>query len=176
MSRIDPINLTHRRVLHIAVPVVLSNATVPILGAVDTAVVGQMGLAAPIGAVGIGAIILSAIYWIFGFLRMGTAGLTAQAIGAGDKGETNALLVRSLFIGFAAGFVFFAFQAPLFWAAFKMAPASAEVEGMAREYLQIRIYSAPAAIAMYGITGWLIAAERTRAGLVLQLWLNATGC
>ena len=75
--------LTHRRVLHIALPIVLSNATVPILGAVDTGVVGQMGQAAPIGAVGIGAVILSTIYWIFGFLRMGTTGLVAQARGAG---------------------------------------------------------------------------------------------
>lgn len=166
------LDLTHRRVLHIAVPVVLSNATVPILGAVDTAVVGQMGLAAPIGAVGIGAIILSAIYWIFGFLRMGTAGLTAQAIGAGDQDETNALLVRALMIGFAGGFIFFVLQIPLFWGAFHLAPASAEVEGMAREYLSIRIYSAPAAIGMYAITGWLIAAERTTAVLILQFWLN----
>lgn len=172
MSHATSIEITHRRVLHIAVPVVLSNATVPILGAVDTAVVGQMGLAAPIGAVGIGAIILSAIYWIFGFLRMGTAGLTAQAIGAGNKAEENALLVRALMIGFAAGFVFMALQIPLFWGAFQLAPASPEVEGMARDYLRIRIYSAPAAIAMYAITGWLIAAERTKAVLVLQFWLN----
>ena len=74
--------LTHRRVLAIALPIVLSNATVPILGVVDTGVVGQLGEAAPIGAVGIGAIILSAVYWIFGFLRMGTTGLTSQASGA----------------------------------------------------------------------------------------------
>jgi MATE family multidrug resistance protein len=167
-----PLDLTHRRVLHIAVPVVLSNATVPILGAVDTAVVGQMGLAAPIGAVGIGAIILSAVYWIFGFLRMGTAGLTAQAIGAGDKDETNALLVRALMIGVAAGFVFIMLQVPIFWGAFQVAPTSPQVESMAREYLGIRIYSAPAAIALYGITGWLIAAGRTREVLVLQFWLN----
>ncbi|MBU0643477.1 MAG: MATE family efflux transporter, partial [Alphaproteobacteria bacterium] len=66
--------LTHKRVLKIAIPIVLSNATVPILGAVDTGVVGQMGLAAPIGAVGVGAIILASIYWLFGFLRMGTTG------------------------------------------------------------------------------------------------------
>ena len=69
--------VTHRRVLNIAIPIVISNATVPILGAVDTGVVGQIGLAAPIGAVGIGAIILSSLYWVFGFLRMGTVGLTA---------------------------------------------------------------------------------------------------
>jgi len=84
--------LTHRRVLQIALPIVLSNATVPILGVVDTGVVGQMGLAAPIGAVGIGAVILTAFYWIFGFLRMGTAGLTAQAAGADDTAEVAALL------------------------------------------------------------------------------------
>lgn len=96
-------NITHRRVLHLALPIVLSNATVPILGAVDTGVVGQIGLAAPIGAVGIGAIILSALYWMFGFLRMGTVGLTSQARGAGDKDEIAALLTRSLLIGFAGG-------------------------------------------------------------------------
>lgn len=76
--------LSHRRVLAIAGPIVLSNATVPILGAVDTGVVGQLGAAAPIGAVGIGAVILASLYWIFGFLRMGTSGLVAQAHGAGD--------------------------------------------------------------------------------------------
>ena len=74
--------VTHRRVLSIALPIVLSNATVPLLGIVDTGVVGQLGEAAPIGAVGIGAIILSGVYWIFGFLRMGTTGLTSQAAGA----------------------------------------------------------------------------------------------
>jgi len=76
--------LTHARVLRIALPIVISNATVPLLGAVDTAVVGQLGQAAPIGAVGIGAMILSAIYWVFGFLRMGTTGLASQAHGAGQ--------------------------------------------------------------------------------------------
>ncbi|MFV2033872.1 MAG: MATE family efflux transporter, partial [Halocynthiibacter sp.] len=95
--------LTHRRVLRIALPIVLSNATVPILGAVDTGVVGQLGAAAPVGAVGIGAIILSALYWVFGFLRMGTTGLTAQARGRRDTGEVSALLVRGLIFGAAAG-------------------------------------------------------------------------
>ena len=87
--------LTHRRVLKIALPIVLSNATVPILGAVDTGVVGQMGLAAPIGAVGIGAVVLATMYWLFGFLRMGTSGLVAQAHGARDVPETGAILMRA---------------------------------------------------------------------------------
>ena len=97
--------LTHKRVLGVAIPIVLANATIPILGAVDTGVVGQMGLAVPIGAVGIGAIIISAIYWLFGFLRMGTTGLTAQAIGSKDELETSALLVRGILIGLSAGLV-----------------------------------------------------------------------
>ena len=164
--------VTHRRVLGNALPIVLSNATVPILGAVDTGVVGQLGEAAPIGAVGIGAIILSALYWIFGFLRMGTTGMTSQAHGAGLRGEVAALLVRALIVGLAAGIVVIALQAVLFRGAFLLSPASAEVEGMARDYLAVRVWSAPAAIGLYGLTGWLIALERARAVLVVQVWMN----
>ena len=165
-------NLTHKRVLGVAIPIVLANATIPILGAVDTAVVGQLGLAVPIGAVGIGAIIITAIYWLFGFLRMGTTGLTAQAIGSGDKSETSALLVRGIIIGLVAGLILIIAQVPLFLGALQVSPASIEVEGLAQKYLQIRVYSAPAAIALFGITGWLIAKEKTRAVLILQLLLN----
>ena len=164
--------ITHRRVLNVALPIVLANATVPILGAVDTAVVGQMGQAAPIGAVGLGAVILTALYWIFGFLRMGTTGLAAQAQGAAQAGEVAALLTRVLMIGAVAGLAVIAVQGALFAGAFLLAPASAEVEAMARDYMQIRVMSAPAAIALYGVTGWLIALERTRAVLVIQLWMN----
>ena len=164
--------LSHKRVLGVAIPIVLANATIPILGAVDTAVVGQLGLAVPIGAVGIGAIILTAIYWLFGFLRMGTTGLTAQAIGSGDKPETSALLVRGIIIGLVAGLVLIIAQVPIFLGALQLSPASMEVEGLAQKYLQIRVYSAPAAIALFGITGWLIAKEKTRAVLLLQLVLN----
>lgn len=164
--------VTHRRVLKIAVPIVLANATVPILGAVDTGVVGQLGQAAPIGAVGIGAIILSAIYWIFGFLRMGTVGLTSQAHGAGDRQEVEALLIRALLIGGGAGLLMILLQAGLFALAFQVSPASAEVEALARDYMAIRVWSAPAAIAIYGITGWLIALERTRAILIMQVAMN----
>jgi multidrug resistance protein, MATE family len=164
--------LTNRRVLNIALPIVISNMTVPILGAVDTGVVGQLGEAAPIGAVGLGAIILTGLYWVFGFLRMGTTGLASQAIGAGERAEADVLLTRALLIAFAAGAAIIALQVPFFAGAFLLAPASAEVEAMARDYMAIRVWSAPALIALYGITGWLIAAERTRAVLVIQLWMN----
>jgi len=165
-------SITHSRVLKIALPIVLSNATVPILGAVDTGVVGQLGEAAPIGAVGIGAVILSTIYWIFGFLRMGTTGLAAQARGAGDEAETGALLMRGLLLAGGAGLFFILAQALVFWVAFTLAPASAEVEGLARQYLEIRIWGAPATIGLYAVTGWLIAMERTRGVFLLQVWMN----
>lgn len=168
----EALPLTHRRVLKVAVPIVLSNATIPILGAVDTGVVGQLGLVAPIGAVGIGAIILTSIYWIFGFLRMGTTGLVAQAHGAGDAAETGAVLMRALIIAAGAGAVFIVAQALVFAGAFALAPATDEVEALARDYLRIRIWGAPATIALYAVSGWLIAVERTRGVLWLQLWIN----
>ena len=164
--------ITHRRVLKIAIPILLANATIPILGAVDTAVVGQIPDAAPIAAVGVGAVIISAIYWVFGFLRMGTTGLTSQAAGRGEAGEVAALLTRALMIGVAGGLFFVLIQPLLIWGAFRLSPASAEVEGLAETYMRIRIFSAPAAIAMYGITGWLIAQERTREVLWIQLLMN----
>jgi multidrug resistance protein, MATE family len=156
----------------IAGPIVLSNATVPLLGAVDTGVVGQLGQAAPIGAVGLGAVILATLYWVFGFLRMGTSGLAAQAQGAGDGPERAAVLMRALIIGIGAGLVLIVLQVALVAGAFSLAPASAEVEVLTRAYLAIRIWGAPATIALYAVTGWLVGVERTRAVFVLQLWIN----
>ena len=162
--------ITHARVLKIALPIVLSNATVPLIGAVDTGVVGQMGQAAPIGAVGVGAVILAAIYWIFGFLRMGTSGLVAQSHGARDPAETGAILMRALLIGLAAGTVFVILHRMLFALGFAIAPASEEVEALATRYLSIRVWGAPATIALYAVTGWLIAASSVSIGLLLAGW------
>ena len=165
-------SITHARVAKIAIPVVLSNATVPLLGAVDTAVIGQLGQAAPLGAVGMGAVILATLYWAFGFLRMSTSGLAAQAHGAEDEAERSAVLLRALLVAGVAGLGLILLQYPLFAAAFAVAPASPEVEGMAQTYLAIRIWGAPATIALYALTGWLVGVERTRGVLILQLWQN----
>ncbi len=165
--------LTHRRVLAIALPIVLSNATVPILGAVDTGVIGQLGSAEAIGGVGIGAVILTAIYWVFGFLRMGTTGLAAQALGAHDGAELAAILSRAVLVGAIGGVAVVLLQGPVFGAALRLAPAAPGVESLAAQYLSIRIWAAPFAIALFGITGWLIAQERTGAVLVIQLGMNA---
>ena len=165
-----PVSYGH--VARFAVPIVLANATVPLLGMVDTAVVGQLGEAAPIGAVGLGAVIITALFWVFGFLRMGTTGLAAQAIGAGDGPESTAVLLRALLIGGVGGLVMVLLQGPLIAAALWLSPGSAEVEGMAASYLAIRLWGAPAAIAQYALTGWLVAAGRTRAILAIQLCMN----
>lgn len=170
MNDLQPI--TDKRILKIALPIVLSNATVPLLGAVDTAVIGRLGDPAALAAVGMGAIILATFYWFFGFLRLTSSGLTAQARGRGDQAEVTACLIRAMGIGLAAGLVLILLQGVLFQAALRISPAEAAVESMALQYLQIRIWGAPATIAIYGVTGWLIALERTRAVLVLQLWQN----
>ncbi|MFN3825845.1 MAG: MATE family efflux transporter [Pseudorhodobacter sp.] len=164
--------VTYGQVARFAVPIVLANATVPLLGMVDTAVVGQLGQAAPIGAVGLGAVIVTALFWIFGFLRMGTTGLAAQAIGAGDGAESTAVLLRALLIGGAGGLALVVLQLPLIAGALWLSPGSAEVEGMAASYLSIRLWGAPAAIAQYALTGWLVAAGRTRSILAIQLCMN----
>ncbi len=164
--------LSHRRILTIALPIVLANATVPLLGAVDTAVVGHLGQAAPIGAVGLGAAILSTLYWAFGFLRMSTSGLAAQSKGAVDTCELSATFLRALSIGIIAGLALIGLHPWLFNLAFRIAPASPEVEGMARIFLNIRIWAAPATIGLYALTGYFVGTERTRAILVLQLWQN----
>lgn len=167
-----PQPLTHRRVLKIALPIVVSNATVPLLGIVDVGVVGQMGEAAPIGAVGIGAIILTSVFWIFGFLRMGTVGLVGQAEGAGDMAEVSAILTRALLIAGAGGLFLIMAYPLIIFAAFSWGPTTPEVEALARQYLFIRIWTAPFAISVYALTGWLIAQERTGAVFAIQLIMN----
>ncbi len=165
-------DVTHRRILKIALPIILANSTVPLLGAVDTFVVGQIPSPIPIGAVAIGSLVISVVYSFFGFLRMGTTGLTSQARGACDQVEVAVILTRVLIAGFIAGGFILASQAILFFAAFKLSPASAEVEELARSYLKIRVLTAPAAITLFGINGWLVAQERTNQVLFLQLTMN----
>lgn len=165
--------ITHKRVLRIAVPIILSNMTIPLIGVLDTAIIGQLGQASLIGAVGLGATILTMFYWGFGFLRMATTGLAAQAVGRGNHGELWALLHRGVGIG-ALGGIALMLLSP-FWMglAFWMAPASDAVEPLARSYMSIRVFSAPAAIATYAMSGWLLAQERTRALLSLQVGIAA---
>jgi MATE family multidrug resistance protein len=147
---------------------------VPLLGAVDTAVMGHLPDPAYIGGVAIGGLVFSYIYWGFGFLRMGTTGFVAQAEGAKDADEIRAVLARGLLLAGGFGGLVIALQLPIALAAFAIIEASAKVEGLAETYLFIRIWGAPAALANYVAIGWLIGMQRTGATFVLTLFLNGT--
>jgi multidrug resistance protein, MATE family len=166
--------LTHKAILTIALPVMLSNVSTPLLGVVDTAVVGRIPDPAYIGAVAIGSLIVGFIFWAFGFLRMGTTGMTAQAFGANDVSELVAGLGRALLIAAAAGVVLILLQWPMREISFAVIDAPARVETLSRAYFNIRIWAAPATLANYALLGWFIGLGRTRTGLVLQLILNIT--
>lgn len=165
-------SVTSASVLAIALPIIASNVSTPLIGLVDTAIVGQLPEPHYIGAVALSSTIFTFLYWAFGFLRMGTTGLTAQAHGAGDPAEVGAALGRALLIALAAGAFLIALQIPLSWFAFTMADGSAVVEGEAGAYFAIRIWSAPAALANYALLGWFIGLGRARVALLLQVLLN----
>ena len=164
--------LTHRAILTMALPVMISNVSTPLIGVVDTGVVGQIPDPAYIGAVAIGSLIFTFVFWAFGFLRMGTTGLTAQAAGAGDSDELVAGLCRALMIALLAGAGLILLQWPIEEIAFALLEGSAQVETLAREYFSVRIWAAPATLANYALLGWFIGLGRTDIGLVLQLVLN----
>lgn len=165
-------HLTHRDVLVIAVPIILSNVTEPLIGVADTAVLGQIGEPHLIGAVALGATIFSMLFWAFGFLRMGTSGLTAQADGAHKPAEVLAVLARALLIGVTVGVMLVGLQWPIAVAVFATIQGSEAVERAAKIYFEIRIWSAPAALANFAILGWFIGIRRTDLAFVLQILLN----
>lgn len=162
----------HKRIWLLAGPIILSNLSVPLLGAVDTAVVGHLPDPVYLGAVAIGAMIFSFLYWGFGFLRMGTTGLTAQAWGANNKNEVTATLYRSLMLALLIGIPMIALQWPISYFAFQLIDASASVETSAKIYFSIRIWSAPATLANYVVMGWFLGRQNSRIPLIINLWTN----
>ncbi len=165
--------VTHRTVLAIALPIIASNITTPLIGLVDTAVLGQLEGAHHIGAAALGGTIFTFLFWAFGFLRMGTTGLTAQAYGAGNAPQIAASLARALLIAGCAGGLLVLLQVPIGIAALGLVEASKAVETGTATYIDIRIWSAPAALANYALVGWLIGLQRARTALALQVFLNA---
>lgn len=163
-----------RRVLAIALPVVVSNATVPIQGAVDTAVIGSLGDAVYLAAVGLGAQIFSLLFGVFNFLQIGSSGLTAQALGAGDGGRVLNTLLRALLIAVLIAALLILAQAPIRAAALGLFAASAEAEALAGAYFDIRIWGAPAELANYALFGWFAGQEMTRRLFQHQLALAVT--
>lgn len=164
--------LDRKAILRKAWPIILANAAVPTLGLVDTAVIGNLGSTAQLGAIALGAVIFSFVYWSFGFLRMGTTGFTAQAAGRGDEAEVRATLGRALLFAFTIGLLLIAMQQLVGWAALQLLGASNEVESIALDYFLIRIWGAPATLATFALIGTLIGLGRSRTLLGVQLFLN----
>ncbi len=165
--------LTRRSVFAQAWPIMLGQASIPLVGIVDATVIGRTGDAVALAGVALGATIISLIFWSFGFLRMGMTGLTAQAEGAGNRGEVEALLLRGLMIGGGIGLALLALQVPLSALALALLSGGEAVSAEASAYVGARFFGAPAALCTFAITGWLYGLGRTRAALVMQLVMNA---
>lgn len=164
--------MSHRTILKLALPAIVSNVTVPLLGLVDTAIVGHLGSPVYIGAIAIGGMIFSVIYWIFGFLRAGTSGFTSQAFGAGNTPDVKATLQRSILFALAVAILLLVLQVPIAKIAFQLLNSSAEVENAARTYFYICIWGAPAVLLLYGFNGWFIGLQSTKSTMFISLIQN----
>lgn len=162
----------NRRVWRLAGPIIVSNITVPLLGIVDTAVVGHLPKAYYLGAVAVGALIFDFLYWGLGFLRMGTTGFTAQAHGAGDCDEIRAALARAVLVAGALAALILILRGPIIAVAMMLIEAGPEVERLARAYYGIRVWGAPAALLNTVILGWLLGLQNARASLIVMVAVN----
>lgn len=162
----------NRRILKIAVPAIVSNITVPLLGLVDVAIVGHLGSAAYIGAIAVGGMIFNVMYWLFGFLRMGTSGMTSQALGRRDLTEVVRLLVRSLGVALAVALLLILLQLPLRQLALSVMQPTPGVSRYAGLYFNILIWGAPAMLSLYAFTGWFIGMQNSRLPMVIAITQN----
>ncbi len=162
----------HRLILQIALPSIISNITVPLLALADTAIAGHLGAASYIGAIAIGGMIFNMIYWLFGFLRMGTGGLTAQAYGAGNQTEALRILLRSLSVAAVVSSLLIVLQQPLADLAFSMISTTPEVEKQARIYYTLLIGGAPAVLGLYSMTGWFLGMQNARIPMYIAIVQN----
>lgn len=160
------------RILSLALPSIVSNITVPLLGLCDVTVMGHVGGARHIGAIAVGSMIFNVMYWLFGFLRMGTSGLTAQAYGARRPDEAASLLQRSLMVAFGIGLLFVVLQLPIRHLSLWLMQASADIRPMVSTYYNICIWGAPAMLGLYVLTGWYIGMQNTRIPMVIAIGQN----
>lgn len=162
----------YQRILHIALPSIVSNITVPLLSLADTAIVGHLGAAAYIGAIAVGGMLFNLIYWLFGFLRMGTGGLTAQAHGARDEDEQRRILVRSLMVSAAIALLLILLQRPILSLAFLFITATPEVQHWATVYFHVLIWGAPAMLGLYSFVGWFLGQQNARIPMAIAIVQN----
>lgn len=162
----------NRRILHLAIPSIVSNITVPLLGLVDVTIMGHLGATAYIGAIAVGGLLFNILYWNFGFLRMGTSGLTSQAYGRKDKEAEIRVLVQAVSVGLFSALAMLILQYPIERLAFRLLDTSAEVEQYAVSYFRICIWGAPAVLAQYGFTGWFIGMQNSRYPMYIAIVMN----
>ena len=162
----------NKRILKLAIPNIISNVTIPLVGMIDLAVLGHLESEKYIGAIAVGGIIFNVLYWGFGFLRMGTSGFTAQAFGERNLHELMNLLGRSLFVALAGALILIILRGPIGWISFKLIDGSTEVETLANEYYRIRIMAAPATLGLYALTGWFIGMQNTRFPMIIAILVN----
>ena len=162
----------NRRILQIAIPSIISNITVPLLGLIDVTIVGHLGSPAYIGAIAVGGMLFNIIYWIFGFLRMGTSGMTSQAYGQHDLNEITRLLLRSIGVGLLIAFCLLLFQYPILHLAFTFIKTTPEIEQLATTYFYICIWGAPATLGLYGFAGWFIGMQNSRFPMYIAITQN----
>lgn len=162
----------NRNILRLAIPNIISNLSVPLLGAVDTALVGHLDEVYYLGALAVGSVIFNFIFWGFGFLRMGTTGLTAQEYGKRDRVNMMMILARVQFLALAIGFAIVLLQAPIATFSLWMIDSTQEVARHTRVYFDIRIYTAPAVLALYGLNGWFLGMQNAKYPMIITIVLN----
>ncbi len=162
----------NKDILKLAIPSIITNVSVPLLSSVDTALVGHLEHQYYLGGVAIGAMIFNFIFWAFGFLRMGTTGLTAQAYGENNQRECGLILSRAVIVAMIAGVVLILLQTLIHWTAFQSVTASDAVEKQAAIYFDIRIWSAPAALLIYAIQGWFLGMQNARYPMIIAIFIN----
>ena len=165
-------NLRDHQILHIALPSIVSNITVPLLGLVDVAIVGHMGSAVYIGAVAVGSMIFNLIYWLFAFLRMGSSGITAQAWGRRDTQGVTRILTSSLTLAVGIAVSFLVLQVPLRWLMFWLIGPTADVAPFAITYFHIVVWGAPASLGLFALTGWFIGMQNTHFPMIVSILQN----
>lgn len=162
----------HREILRIALPSIITNITVPLLGIVDLAIVGHIGNSAAIGAIAVGGLIFNMVYWLFNFLRMGSSGLTAQAYGRSDVFSVRRVLRMGLTVAVLFGIVIFGIQRPMEWMAHWIIAPTDEVWQLAVHYFRVRIWAAPAVLSLFAMNGWLVGMQNSRYPLYIAVGQN----
>lgn len=162
----------NKKILRLAIPNILSNLSVPLLSSVDTAIVGHLDKVSYLGAIAVGSMIFNFIYWGFGFLRMGTTGLTAQEFGRKNDDEIILVLVRALSVAISVAVLVFGLQYFIKEISFYLIQGGAEVEKYARSYFDIRIYAAPATLSLYAFHGWFLGMQNAKYPLYLTILVN----